>query len=109
MRLVLARRSDPAQPWDPLWAADVVAENQQVVRFISRETGKTEAAVGTWAYIVPEGLIACGVELTWTQNSKRQLRDSVLIQPNQTTSGANVEIDGVEYQLFHAASVLQAS
>ena len=124
MRLVLAKRSGPSEPWSRVWSADVVAGNEQVVRFVSQDEGQPQASLATWAHMLPDGMIACDIDIRWSRKSlsdaelqrethgtldSHHLRDTVLISPDATIDGARLEVNGFQYQLFHSASLLHSS
>ena len=109
MRLVLAKRSAASQAWQRVWSADVVSRTDQVVQFISQEPEQPNATFTTWAHLLPDGLVACDVDLKWNDGKPGQLSDSLLLSPGDTEMGTSLNVDGVEYRLFHAVSLLEMS
>ncbi|TWU45657.1 hypothetical protein Q31b_08330 [Novipirellula aureliae] len=107
MRMVLAKRTSATNPWERVWAADVISRSDQVVRFLTDDPQQPTASFTAWAHLLPDGLVACDVDLKWDNGISAQLSDSLLLSPNDTTPGASLSIDGVEYRLFHAVSLLK--
>ncbi len=106
MRLVLARRSSPTRDWQRVWTADVVSRTDQVVQFVSQEPQQPSATVTAWTHMLPDGMIACDVDLKWQDENKNQLTDSLLLSPGETQTGASLSVGGIEYRLFHTVAVL---
>lgn len=106
MRLVLAKRPSEGGQWQRVWAADVVSRTDQVVRFLSQDSQQPAASFTSWTHLLPDGLVACDVDLKWDNGVAGQLTDSLLLSPGGTTEGASVKLDGVEYRLFHSVSLL---
>ncbi|MGB7345212.1 MAG: hypothetical protein WBD20_13440 [Pirellulaceae bacterium] len=109
MRLVLAKRSSPNESWQRVWSADVVSRTDQVVQFESSEPRQASASFTTWAHLLPDGMIACDVALKWNDGKAGQLSDSLLLSPGDTKPGTLLNVDGVQYQLFHAISILDSA
>ncbi len=107
MRLVLAKRSVSTASWQRVWSADVVSRTNQVVQFLSQEPEQPNATFTTWAYLLPDGLVACDVDLKWNDGKPGQLSDSLLLSPGDVQVGKSLHVDGVEYRLFHAVSLLE--
>lgn len=106
MRLVLARRSESTESWQRVWSADVVSRSDQVVQFITQEREQPSARLTTWTHLLPDGLIACDIDLRWENGKSRRLTDSLLLAPGDPEVGASMNVGGVEYRLFHSASLL---
>ncbi|NND98243.1 MAG: anti-sigma factor [Pirellulaceae bacterium] len=106
MRLVLAKRPATGHVWQRVWSADVVSRTDQVVQFASQEPMQANANFTAWAHLLPDGLIACDIDLKWNDGKSGELSDSMLLVPGDTHKGASLLVDGVEYRLFHAVSLL---
>jgi hypothetical protein len=106
MRLVLAKRSSASGQWQRVWSADVVSRSDQVVQFKSYDPEQPAASCTAWTHVLPDGLVACDVDLRWENGKSGRLSDSLLLSPDETQSGASLNVGGVQYQLFHTVSLL---
>jgi hypothetical protein len=108
MRIVLAKRSSSSDPWQRVLSTDVVSRTDQVVQFQLQEPDQPTASFTSWTHLLPDGLVACDVDLKWDDGQSGELSDSLLLSPGVTQTGVSMHLNGVEYQLFQTVSLLDS-
>lgn len=107
VRIVVARRSADGGSWQPVWAVDVVARSEQVVR-LPRQS-KNSADLTMWAYVLPDGNVALDTTLEVGNHKLYPAGSSSMQQDRKPTRVFTQEIDGVEYQIFQTVALLDGS
>ncbi len=101
IRLVLVSRSLGETQWQKVWSQDVIARNETPVDKIP---GAGDLHV--WCYALPDGLIAVESELTLQEPVAGRYVFNSVQKPGAAQRILSIEIDGREYALFQAVSLL---
>jgi hypothetical protein len=106
VRLVVVRRQGAGEDWTPVWAIDLVARQEEVVRLTPETADLPKGAeLALWAYPVGGEMIAVDCELSLAELPIDASHSGV--QP----SGVPVAVDsvrqgGVEYRVFQTVAIL---
>lgn len=105
VRVVLVRRRDGAAA-EPVWAVDLVARSEQVVRVVPEDAQGAEVLV--WAYSLPDGKIAVDTNLALTAPVSVVSTQSGLQEDGVPTGVFTARHGDAEYELFQTVSVLES-
>ena len=113
VRVVVEERSSSDGTWQRAWAADVVSQNEQVVRLAAKNDDRTTMTM--WAYVLPDGMVAIDSELDFSGGSMAtpaaeaaqfQARFSNVQKDRQPSEELLTGANGVEYRVFQTVAVL---
>jgi hypothetical protein len=106
VRVVAVRRNVGEERWTPVWAADVVTRQEQVVRFAPDPAGSLDGVdFAMWAYAVEDGVIAIDSELSLGELSLRSTFNG-LQRSGIPLAVHEVEQDTVQYRVFQTVVIL---
>lgn len=102
VRLVVTKRTGTSS-WSRVWTVDVVAKNEQVVRF----DAKGNNSLSVWAYVLPDNMIALDTDLTIGGAINVHSVSSEVQHSGTPRQVFEAETDGVEYRVFQTAALLE--
>ena len=106
VRLVVVRRGPQTTRWTPVWAVDVVARREQVVRLTP---ANADLPPGTefslWAFPVDDDVIAVDSRLSLVEHSLEAEFSDVQC-PGVPAMMHEVQTDGQQYRVFQTIAVL---
>jgi hypothetical protein len=106
VRIVVARQDSHQSPWTPVWAADVVAHQEDLVRLTSESAGMPEGVeLALWIYPVDDQVIAVDSDLALT-GLPIELQFSGLQQPGVPLAVHASTEESVQYQVFQTVARL---
>jgi len=109
VRVVVVRRSANQPHWKPVWAVDLVARQEQVIRLTPESAALPEGAeLSLWAYAADEEMVAVDSNLTLA-GLPVESTFSGMQQSGKPTVVHSVEESGVEYQVFQTVAILNNS
>lgn len=104
IRLVLVQRLGDATP-RPVWAVDLISDEQRLVTLPPDVTEGAEVAV--WTYALPDGLLAVDGDIRWPQRSELpRAAYTGVVRPGVPQVVFQWQSDGVEYEVYQSVSVL---
>ena len=106
VRVVVVRRGPQSTRWTPVWAVDVVARQEQVVRLTP---ANADLPPGTefslWVFAVDDDVIAVDSRLSLAEHSLRAEFSDVQ-RPGVPATVYEVQTDGQQYRVFQTIAVL---
>lgn len=106
VRVVAVRRGADEKQWTPIWAADLVTRQEQVVRLVPDPAGALDAAdFSMWAYALEDGVIVVDSELSLGDVSLKSTFNGVQRSGVPIAVHA-VEQDAVQYRVFQTVVIL---
>jgi hypothetical protein len=104
VRMVMLARKSGESAWKPIWQADVIAQDEEVVDLAAHNA--RDGKLRLWMHCLPDGAIAVDAELA--------LRDTICVQssfsgiqrtgvPQRVFSSQS---DDAEYQVYQTVAVL---
>jgi hypothetical protein len=106
VRVIAVRRGADEQQWTPIWAADLVTRQEQVVRLAPDPAGPLDGAdFSLWAYALEDDVIVVDSELSLGEVSIESTFNGV--QHSGVPVAIHVvEQDAVEYRVFQTVVIL---
>lgn len=104
-RVVVQRRTGADSVWAVVWAADVVALNEQRVD-LRPLNGANAATLFLWVYRLPDGMIFVDSRLGLAGSETIRFSSSNLLVDNRPTEVATLQADGAEYRVFQTVAAL---
>jgi hypothetical protein len=102
VRVVVARRTQ--QGWTCVWSADVISQQEQVVR-LARDAG-SEAEFSVWTYLLPDGLVAVDSRLDYQGAAAFESHSSGVQRPGVPKAVGTLQPG--EYQVFQTVVVMDS-
>lgn len=106
VRVVVVRRNTDQPQWTPVWAVDLVAREERVIR-LTPETGALPegAELSLWTYAADEQMIAVDSNLS-LGNIPVESTSSGLQQSGIPAVIHKTDRDGVQYQVYQTVAML---
>ncbi len=113
VRVVVEDRTSPESGWRRAWSADVISQNEEVVKLAAKHDDRTTMTL--WAYVLPDGMVAIDSELEFspgsttaspTTNMPFHAAFSNVQKDRQPSEELLTGADGVEYRILRTVSVL---
>ena len=106
VRVVVVRRNSDQSQWNPVWAVDLVARQEQVIRLTPESTALPKGAkFFLWAYAADEQMVAVDSRLS-LGGLPVESTFSGLQQSGIPTVVHATERSGVQYQVFQTVAIL---
>ncbi len=106
VRVVVVRRTPNQSQWNPVWAVDLVARQEQVIRLTPESTALPEGAeLFLWAYAADEQMVAVDSSLS-LGGLPVESTFSGMQQSGIPTVVHATERSGVQYQVFQTVAIL---
>lgn len=106
IRVVVVRRRANQPQWKPVWAVDLVARQEQVIRLTPKSAALPQGAeLFLWAYAADEQMVAVDSSLT-LGGLPVESTFSGLQQSGIPTVVHSTERSGVQYQVFQTVAIL---
>lgn len=103
IRVTIVRRRRGQSNWDSVWSANLVSRSQRVVQF-KPEADAPNLVV--WAYVLPDGEIACDTELSTNHDGGLHTSTLELQSAGDVAEMASSEVGDVEYRVFQSVTFL---
>jgi hypothetical protein len=105
VRIVVERRRAAESKWTPVWAMDVIARSEEMVRLTPKSS--FAARLEMWSYLLPDGMIAVDTNLTLDDSTGVQMTISSLQSDGWPVEVYSAHVDGSEIRVFQSAAVLK--
>ena len=104
VRLVAVLRDTHGQTWQQLWAIDVIADSEELVR-ISDESGRN-GSVLIWPYVLADGNIAIDTQIDWDGPVPVRSAESAVQRPSVPATILSQESGESELRIISTVAVL---
>jgi len=104
VKVVVVARAAKGESWKPVWKADLIAENDQLVEVGSPDGAKHDLAI--WAHVLPDGSVALDTRLSMDRKQKEAWTYSGVQRPNMPETILTRKSGQVEYRVFQTVAVL---
>jgi hypothetical protein len=102
--VILARKSD-TKNWRPIWQADLVTRDEQLVELTPGKSDKSQLRL--WAYALPDGQIAVDSDLLFTGAIPIHSASSGVQQGGVPRQVFSLQNDDGEYRVFQTVDFLR--
>ena len=104
VRVVVLSRKPGDSAWKPLWGADLLTHDEQLVELPSGKTGGADLRL--WTHRLPDGAIAVDGDLALSGKSPVRSSFRGIQQPAVPQRVFSLETDEAEYQVYQTVAML---
>ncbi len=104
VRIIIEQRQPGNGAWKLVWAMDVTAQDEGLVRVAEPHTGKNSLLL--WAYRLPDGAISVESEIELAGGNQMHVQAAGLHQNAVPVKVLTALQNGTEYRIFQAVAVL---
>jgi hypothetical protein len=104
VRVIVERKAAHDAPWQIVWAADVIAKDQELVQF--QPSAGSGDALSLWAYRLPDGAVYVESDVRLSGKYNVRCAATTLHADRSPAQVATVKADGAEYRVLHSAASL---
>ena len=105
IRVVVAKRVTPDDPWSTVWQTDVISRSEALVEIAAKQLNGSSLAL--WTYPMSDGEVAVDMDLILNHEMQQQSSSSMVLRAGHPTRVDCSAVDGVEQCVFHTVMPLQ--
>jgi len=104
VRVVVLSRKSGESTWKPLWGADLLTSDQQLIQLLPEQAGGAELRV--WTQRLPDGAIAVDADLALGGSSPVRSKSSGIQQGGVPQRVFSLQADDAEYRVYQTVAML---